>query len=54
MSGIIELDPSGTIAHSTALPLHPPGLIFGLPEHHMLGHHISKLLPVPPNTTAAR
>jgi hypothetical protein len=54
MSGVIELDASGTIVHSTALPLHPPGLIFGLPEHHMLGQHISNLLPVAPTTAAAR
>jgi hypothetical protein len=50
-TGVVELDSTGTITHSTALPLYPPGLLFGAPEASLLGSHISSLLPqVTPGT----
>jgi hypothetical protein len=50
-TGVVEVDASGTITHSTSLPLYPPGLLFGAPESSLLGAHISTLLPqVTPGT----
>jgi hypothetical protein len=53
-TGVVELDPSGLVTHSTSLPLYPPGLLFGVPEAQLLGSHISSLLPqVTPSTPLA-
>jgi hypothetical protein len=45
VTGVVELDSNGVVTHSTALPLYPPGLLFGVPESQLLGAHISTLLP---------